>query len=190
MSADPQTIFTIGHGARTLADLAAVLRAAGVGRLLDVRRSPGSRHNPQFGKDALAAALPAHGIEYAFWGDTLGGRRKGHPHSRHPALEHEAFRAYADYMDEPAFQETLARLIAEAGHAPPLAIMCAETLWTRCHRRLIADALVLAGVPVVHLLSPTRREPHRLTDGVRADAEGRPIYDLARTGDLFAKARP
>ncbi len=181
-------IFTIGHGTRSLDDLVETLRAASVARLFDVRRYPGSRHNPQFGRDTLAAALPTLGIEYVVRGDELGGRRHSKTPSRHPALENPGFRAYADYMDELPFQDALACLIDDAKHLDPIAIMCAETAWQRCHRRLIADALVLKRIPVVHLLSATRQEPHQLTRGVRADNLGHPVYDVGLSGKLFPVA--
>jgi uncharacterized protein (DUF488 family) len=186
---DPEpipTIHTIGHGTRTMEDLVMTLRAASVVRLFDVRRYPGSRRNPQFGRDTLAASLLALGIEYVFRGEELGGRRRPKRPSRHPALEDEGFQAYADYMDELAFEDALLCLIDDAKRGGPLAVMCAETAWQRCHRRLIADALVLRGVPVVHLLSPTRREPHRLTHGVRGDEQGRPVYDVGHSAELFS----
>ena len=180
------TIFTIGHGTRTIDDLLATLRSATIVCLIDVRRYPGSRHNPQFGRDTLAEALRASGIEYIWRGEELGGRRHSKTPSRHPALEDPGFRAYGDYMDEPAFEQALARLIEDAASIGPLAIMCAETAWQRCHRRLISDALVLQGAPVVHLLSPTRHEPHQLTRGVRADENQRPVYDVGHSADLFS----
>lgn len=185
MSAEAPTIYTIGHGTRTTEDLVATLRAASIVRLVDVRRYPGSRHNPQFGRDSLAFSLPISGIEYDFRGDELGGRRRSKTPSRHPALENPGFRAYADYMDEPPFQDALARLIDTAKHAGHIAIMCAEAAWQHCHRRLIADALVLQGIRVVHLLSPTRQEPHQPTRGVRSDEHARPVYDVGQSGELY-----
>lgn len=188
VSVDASTIYTIGHGTRSLADLVATLRAAGIARLVDVRRFPASRRNPQFGREILASSLPTSSIEYDFRGDELGGRRRSKTPSRHPALENPGFRAYADYMDELPFHDALARLIDDAKHMGPIAIICAETAWQRCHRRLIADALALQRIPVVHLLSPTRQEPHRLTRGVRADNHGHPVYDVGQSGELFPVA--
>jgi uncharacterized protein (DUF488 family) len=184
MRAEP-TIYTIGHGTRATEELVETLGSVGAARLFDVRRFPGSRRNPQFGRDALAASLPPLGVQYVWCGEELGGRRGAKKPSRHPALEDPGFRGYADYMDEPAFAQALARLLDQARHGGPLAIMCAEADWHRCHRRLIADALTLGGVPVVHLLSPTSHVPHRLTRGVRAGEDGRPVYDVEQTGDLF-----
>jgi uncharacterized protein (DUF488 family) len=180
------TVFTCGHGTRTLEELVALLRSASVTRLVDVRRYPGSRRHPQFGKDSLAAALPGSGIIYDWRGEVLGGRRsapKG-TRSRHPAWRVDAFRAYADYMDTPAFREALTRLEQDAAREP-LAVMCAETLWWRCHRRLIADALAVDGHEVIHLLSPTDRQPHPLHPQLRVDEDGRPVYDKGVDATLF-----
>jgi uncharacterized protein (DUF488 family) len=177
-------IFTIGHGNRSLDDLVATLRAAGVERLVDVRRYPGSRRSPHFGRDALAVSLPGAGIAYDLRGDALGGRRRGEPVSRHPAWRDPSFRAYADYMDTPAFREALLRLEEDAARVP-LAFMCAETLWWQCHRRLVADALALRRVEVVHLLRPFDARPHTLHPDLRAGEDGWPVYDLHVTGDLL-----
>ena len=178
------TLYTIGHGTRTIEDLVDTLRSVSIGRLFDVRRYPGSRHNPQFGRDTLATSLPTFGIDYVWRGDELGGRRHSRSPSRHPALEDPGFRAYADYMDEPAFDEALAHLMEDAERRGPIALMCAETAWQRCHRRLIADAIVMRGVIVEHLLSPSHREPHQLTRGVRADERQRPVYDVGHFEQL------
>jgi uncharacterized protein (DUF488 family) len=179
------TVYTVGHGARSLDDFVAVLHAAQIGRLVDVRRYPGSRRHPHFGRDALAASLPAAGVVYDFRGDELGGRRRPVPETRHPAWRDPSFRAYADYMDTPAFRAALAKLEADAAAGPPLAFMCAETLWWQCHRRLIADALAVRGVEVVHLMSAGERRLHAIHPDLRVDDEGRPVYDLHVTGDLL-----
>jgi len=165
-------IFTIGHGARTAEELVAMLRDAGVKALVDVRRHPGSRRHPQFGQEALAAALASAGIEYG-WLPALGGRRGKRDSaapSRNPAWQVDAFRHYADYMDTPAFAAGLADLLAQAA-ARPTAIMCAERHPSQCHRRLIADALTVRGHEVVHLLDPARREVHRLPPFARAEGD-------------------
>jgi uncharacterized protein (DUF488 family) len=178
------TVFTVGHGTRSVEELAAILRAAGVGRLVDVRRFPGSRRHPHLAREALVASLPPLGIEYAWRGDVLGGRRRAIAASRHPAWRVEAFRAYADYMDTPAFRAALGELEADAQRSPPMAVMCAETLWWRCHRRLIADALTVDGHEVIHLLSEKARAPHELSKHLRVDDEGRPVYDLGESLEL------
>jgi uncharacterized protein (DUF488 family) len=169
-------ICTVGHGARPIEAFLAILGDARVVTLVDVRRFPGSRRHPQFGRDALAAAVGEAGLSYAWQGETLGGRRKWHPGSRHTALRNASFAAYADHMDTPEFRIAVDGLIAEAVTGLP-AVMCAETLWWHCHRMLIADALTLRGASVEHLLEPGVRQPHRLTAGVRPDRDGWPVYD-------------
>lgn len=170
-------VFTVGHGARSLEEFLAVLATAHIARLVDVRRFPGSRRHPHFGRDALAASLPEHGIAYDFRGDVLGGRRTPSPSSRHGAWREPAFRGYADHMDSAAFREAVTHLMYDAAREP-IAIMCAETLWWQCHRRLISDALVARGARVVHLLSVTSKQEHKLApDLVRVD-DGWPVYDV------------
>ena len=169
-------VCTVGHGARSVEGLLAVLDEAGVGTLVDVRRFPGSRRHPQFGRDALEAAVVGSGLKYAWQGESLGGRRQGHPGSRHTALRNASFVAYADHMDTPQFRDAVDDLIAAAATGLP-AVMCAETLWWHCHRMLVADALVLRGATVDHLLEPGVRQPHRLTAGVRPGDDGWPVYD-------------
>ena len=182
-------VFTVGHGARPLEELVETLRSAGVTRLVDVRRYPGSRRHPQFGRAALESSLPAAGVNYVWRGDVLGGRRASPPghRSRHPAWRVDAFRAYADYMDTPAFRAALSALEDEARRGPPTAVMCAETLWWRCHRRLIADALTVDGFEVVHLLGPGKSQPHRLHPALRVDEQHRPVYDRGDQPELFER---
>jgi uncharacterized protein (DUF488 family) len=177
-------VYTVGHGNRSLDELVATLAAAGVVRLVDVRRYPGSRRHPQFGRDALAASIPRAGLAYDFRGDVLGGRRDGAPSSRHPAWREPSFRAYADYMDTPAFRDALAALEADAAREP-LAFMCAERLWWQCHRRLVADALALRGAEVIHLLEPRSPCPHVIHPDLRPGDDGWPVYDRNVTGDLL-----
>jgi uncharacterized protein (DUF488 family) len=153
-------LYTVGHGARSTDELVAVVRAAGVGTIVDVRRYPGSRRHPQFGRAEMEASLPERGIAYDWRGDDLGGRRTPVAASNHPEWRDPGFRAFADYMDTPAFDAAMQRLLADAERDPPLAVMCAETLWWRCHRRLIADAAVARGTEVVHLLDVDERQPH------------------------------
>jgi uncharacterized protein (DUF488 family) len=157
---DRAQVFTIGHGTRPAGELVECLREAGVRTLVDVRRFPGSRRNPQFGQAALAATLDEAGIAYRH-AEELGGRRSGEPgEERFSCIRVGAFRSYAARMGTDAWQEALADELAQ----PVPCFMCAETLWTRCHRRLIAELLVARAHEVVHLISPTRREPHRLYD--------------------------
>jgi uncharacterized protein (DUF488 family) len=173
------TVFTIGHGQRTTAELLDALREAGVRLLVDVRRFPGSRRHPHLARAELERALPAAGIAYSWRGDALGGRRgrPDHP-TRHPAWRVEAFRNYADWMDDAAFRRALEQLEADAT-STPLAIMCAETLWWRCHRRLIADALAVRGQRVLHIMAAGHEVPHPLHPALRV-VRGRPVYDLVR----------
>jgi uncharacterized protein (DUF488 family) len=167
-------LFSAGHGTRPIGAFLALLQRAGVRRLVDVRTAPGSRRNPQFGKDALAEALREVGIEYAWRGAELGGFRKPSKDSRHTGLRHDAFRGYADHMDTPAFREGLGWLFA-SGRETRTAFMCAESDWRRCHRRMISDAVVAAGGRVVHLLD-RGNEAHILHPQARIE-DGRPVYD-------------
>jgi uncharacterized protein (DUF488 family) len=182
------TVFTAGHGARTTAELADLLRSAGAQRLIDVRRFPGSRRHPQFGREAMARALPHFGVAYEWRGDDLGGRRKSGPGSRHRALRVDAFRAYADYMETETFQRALDQLGRDAEAGPPLAVVCAETLWWQCHRRLIADALVVRGHTVFHLIDGKSRTEHELFPAARLDDRGLLVYDMGVTGELAPPA--
>jgi uncharacterized protein (DUF488 family) len=176
-------IFSVGHGARPLDELVCTLAAGQVRQLVDVRSFPGSRRHPQFGQEALAAALPASGITYQ-WEPRLGGRRRPRRSpdggvalpSANPAWLVDAFRHYADYMDEPEFADGLAALLALAEGAPT-AFMCAETHWSQCHRRLIADKLWTLRHEVVHLITPFQRELHHPPPFLRVDG-ARLRYDL------------
>ena len=158
MHAEP--VFTIGHGVRPVDELVAMLREEGVRTLVDVRRFPGSRRNPQFNQQPLSAALEDAGISYRHAVE-LGGRLSNVPgEERFDCIRVAAFRSYAARMASAEWQQALERELAEA--AP--CFMCAETPWPRCHRRLIAELLVARGRSVVHLVAPGRREPHRLYD--------------------------
>ena len=167
-------IWTIGHGTRPIAEFIAVLREANVRTLADVRTFPGSRRHPQFGQAALRASLADAHIDYTHLVG-LGGRRDPLPDSPHTALRVAAFRGYADHMASPEFQRDLATLEALAREAPT-AYMCAETLWWRCHRRMLSDLLVARGWDVIHLLGPGKSEPHRMWDVVRV-VDGALVYD-------------
>ena len=153
-------VFTIGHGTRPLEELVAVLRAADVATLVDVRRFPGSRRNPQFNQAPLANALDTAGIAYRHAAE-LGGRRSNEPgEERFPCIRVAAFRSYAARMGTPTWQ----RALKEALDQPAPCFMCAESPWWRCHRRLIAELLTARGDEVVHLRGPGRTEPHRMYD--------------------------
>jgi len=151
-------VWTVGHGARTAEDLLLVLRSAGVQTLVDVRRFPGSRRHPQFNQSALAASLREAGIEYRHEIE-LGGRRSGEPgEERFACIQTPAFRSYAARMSTTEWQQALERSLAE----PSPCFMCAETLWWRCHRRLIADLLVARGHEIFHLVRPGETQNHQL----------------------------
>ncbi|HXU62218.1 MAG TPA: DUF488 domain-containing protein [Polyangia bacterium] len=158
-------IYTVGHSNRSLDDLVALLGAFGVKTLVDIRTVPRSRHNPQFNTDTLGASLAPHGIAYAHLA-ALGGLRKPRPDSPNGAWRNESFRGYADHMQTEAFTHGLGELIALAEQAPT-AIMCAEAVPWRCHRSLVADALLARGLSVAHIMSPTRANPHKLTSFAR-----------------------
>ena len=153
-------VFTVGHGVRPLDELAATLREAGVETLVDVRRFPGSRRNPQYNQAPLADALTADGIRYRH-AVGLGGRLSGEPGEEDfGCIRVQTFRSYAARMRTEAWQAALEAELAR----PAPCFMCAETVWWHCHRRLIAELLTARGHEVVHLLGPGRRERHRLYD--------------------------
>lgn len=181
-----EPVYTVGHGTRTTEELADLVRAAGATLLVDVRRFPGSRRHPHFAREALAESLPALGIEYDWRGEELGGRRSRRKDgsSRHPAWRNDAFGGYADYMDTPEFRAALERVESEASAGVKLAVMCAETPWWRCHRRLIADALVLRDARVVHLVQPGTSADHPGNESARLGDDGYPVYDVGVTGEL------
>lgn len=157
-------LWTVGHGTATVDEFVARVAPVGIGRVVDVRRYPGSRRHPHFAREAMQEWLPAHGVGYR--GDRrLGGRRRPDPDSPNVGLRNEQFRAYADWMDDAEFRTALDELVAETEHAR-VAVMCAESLWWRCHRRLIADAAtLLRGVEVHHILPNGTEAPHVVTDG-------------------------
>lgn len=166
------TLYTIGHSTRSLDDFIALLHAHDVGQLADVRTVPKSRRHPHFAREALERSLPATGVEYRHFG-SLGGLRKPHRDSANTAWRHEGFRGYADYMETPEFSAALDDLVAwtSAGMPRHTAVMCAEAVWWRCHRQLIADALVARGIEVRHISTQTAAPAHRLTEFARTDGE-------------------
>ena len=167
-------LVSVGHGARSIGAFLDLLREGGVELVVDVRTSPGSRRHPHFGQDALAGALAARGIGYR-WEPDLGGFRTPDPRSPHTALRHDSFRGYADHMGTEAFRAALARVIGSAAR-DRTAVMCSESVWWRCHRRLIADALVTRGCRVQHLLDGPRLDEHRLTPEARVERRDL-VYD-------------
>jgi uncharacterized protein (DUF488 family) len=152
------------------------VQRAGIALVVDVRSFPGSRRHPQFGKDALVASLHDAGIDY-LWERDLGGFRQPRPDSRHTALRADGFRGYADHMETPEFDAAVRRVMRE-GAQRPAAVMCAESLWWRCHRRLLADSLVARGCEVRHVMPDGRQEAHRLSGSVRL-VDGDVVYDVA-----------
>ena len=175
-------LLTLGHGTASAEELVALLQGAGAERLVDVRTAPGSRRHPHVRREAMAGWLGAAGVGYR-WEPELGGFRRPDPGSVNLALRHPAFRGYADYMRTPPFWAALDRLLAEAAEGLTVA-MCSETLWWRCHRRLLADAAELVrGAEVLHLDHRGRLERHRPTGGVRRDGDLL-AYDVGSTPPL------
>ncbi len=167
-------VCTIGHGTRTIDDFLDTLRDAGIGTIADVRSVPGSRRHPQFGQAALLAALERAGIGYRHLRG-LGGRRAPRSDSPHRALIVDAFRGYADHMATAAFARDLERLETLARQSST-AYLCAETLWWRCHRRMLSDLFTVRGWEVRHLLGPGKSEPHRVWEIARV-VDGALVYD-------------
>ena len=169
------TLYTYGHGTVDEATFVARLHAAGVRRVVDVRRFPGSRRWPWFAAEAMALWLPQNGLSYVP-APELGGRRAPRPDSPNVALREPGFRGYADYMATTPFRRAFDALLDGAAETST-AILCSETLWWRCHRRLVADAAVLLReIEVLHLVGAAR-QPHRPTAGVRRAGPDLLIYD-------------
>jgi uncharacterized protein (DUF488 family) len=166
-------LLTVGHGTDDRARLAARLASAGVGRVVDVRRFPGSRRNPDVARDALARWLPEAGTGYR-WEERLGGRRRLPPGE--PVADGwwdvAQFAAYAAHTRTAEFAAALDEVLAAAADGP-VAVMCSEYVWWRCHRRLVADVVVLArGLPVTHLMPDGRLAPHRVSAGAVLGDDG------------------
>ena len=177
MGQERSSLFSVGHGARDLDSLLAILQDAAVRLVVDVRIAPGSRRHPHFGKDALAEALENAGTDYVWRGAELGGFRRPRRDSRHTALRNETFRGYADHMETEPFRAGLEWML-ETARSVPTAFLCAESDWHRCHRRMIADAVIARGGRVVHLLDG-RREEHSLHPDARFEGID-VIYDGAQ----------
>lgn len=174
--AGPPTVFTFGHGTADAAEITALLRGAGVQRLVDVRTAPGSRHNPDTAREAMAGWLPEAGIAYQ-WERRLGGWRRVKGDSPDVSLRNESFRSYAGYMRTPEFRTAIDELLVLAA-AEQIAVMCAETVWWRCHRKMIADYLILVrSVAVCHLMHDGKLRPHRPLPEARVDGDVL-FYDL------------
>ena len=159
------SVWTIGHSTRPMGEFVAALESFGIGALLDVRTYPGSRRYPQFNKLNLAASLAGVEIDYQH-APELGGRRRAKPESMNMAWRNEMFRGYADYMETEEFREGIDRLLALARDSRT-AIMCAEAVWWKCHRSLIADYLKAKGVRVLHIVTEGKAEEHPFTSAAR-----------------------
>ncbi len=170
-------LLTLGHGTASADELARLILNAGIELTVDVRSVPKSRRHPQFWREELEQWIPQLSGSAYIWQPALGGFRKRNPESSNIALRHPAFRAYADYMETEEFAFALSELLARSADGQ-VAIMCSESVWWRCHRRLISDAAVLLhGIEVRHLMHDGALRPHLLTPGVRA-AGGKLHYDL------------
>jgi uncharacterized protein (DUF488 family) len=160
-------VSTVGHSTRAAAEFTRLLKAHGIERVIDVRAIPTSAHNPQFGRARLSSALHSARIHYRHL-PGLGGRRRPRPDSINGAWRNASFRGYADYMRTPEFEQNLQRVIAFA-QEERVVLMCAEAVPWRCHRPLIADALVARGIDVLEIASAVRASPHRLTPWARVE---------------------
>jgi uncharacterized protein (DUF488 family) len=180
------TIYTVGHSNVSAEVFFATIAVPGVRTLADVRAIPASRRHPHFAREALAASCAERGLRYE-WMPALGGRRRASTlASPHVAWEVEAFRHYADYADTAEFVSALVEL-EHAARAAPTAFMCAEALWWQCHRRLIADRLLVRGWEVLHIGGGGKIGAHRLPDFARV-VDDRIVYDLGTTASLALPA--
>jgi uncharacterized protein (DUF488 family) len=169
-------LLTFGHGTASAERIAELLRDAGVTLLVDVRTAPGSRRNPHVARAEIAEWLPEHGVDYR-WEQRLGGWRTARPDSPDTGLRNRAFTGYAAHMRSPEFLAAVDALLAEA-RVRRTAVMCAEAVWWRCHRRMIADFVVLArDVPVLHLGHDGKLSEHVPTDVARRRDDGLLVYD-------------
>jgi uncharacterized protein (DUF488 family) len=166
-------IYTIGHSTRAIDEFIALLAAHQITRLGDVRSVPRSRRHPHFSIEALSASLPPAGVTYRHF-PGLGGLRKPRRDSTNTAWRHAGFRGYADYMQTPAFERAIGEFLEFTVYGRGV-MMCAEGVWWRCHRQLIADALVGRGLEVRHIMSETSAPPHAMTAFSRV-IDGRTSY--------------
>jgi uncharacterized protein (DUF488 family) len=166
-------IYSVGHSTLAADRFAELLAAHEIRQLADIRTVPKSRRHPHFAREALDPFLAQYGIAYRHF-PSLGGLRKPRPDSINTAWQNDSFRGYADYMQTDAFEQGVADLLtfAQTGRT---AVMCAEAVWWQCHRRLLSDALIVRGVPVLHILPPGRPKPHELSGFARPN-EGKVIY--------------
>ncbi len=171
---DSISIWTIGHSTRTAEEFVEILLEHQIEVLIDVRSFPGSRRYPHFNREHLSQTLPQAGMEYLHMPE-LGGRRKSRPESRNIAWQNEGFRGYADYMETADFQKGIETLL-EVARDRRTTVMCAEAVWWRCHRSLIADYLKARGLEVIHIMSVGKAEPHPYTSVARI-IDGRLSYE-------------
>jgi uncharacterized protein (DUF488 family) len=162
------TVFTIGHSTRGIDELIELLHAHGVRLLADIRTIPRSRRNPQFEQSRLSASLQGAGLDYIHL-PALGGLRKPHKDSPNSGWQNASFRGYADYMSTAEFASGITQLLDLARATDPVAIMCAEAVPWRCHRSMVADALVVRGEHVEHIVGPGPSQPHHLNPMARVD---------------------
>ena len=172
----PPTLWTIGHSTREWDVFVGMLVDSGITALVDVRRFAGSRRNPQFSGETMAQMLPHAGIAYLPVPD-LGGRRTPRPDTINLAWRNASFRGYADYMETPPFQ-TATRRLDHLAQAQRTVVMCAEAMWWRCHRSLIADDFKARGWEVIHLMAPGRSDQHPYTPAASI-VDGRLAYTAA-----------
>jgi uncharacterized protein (DUF488 family) len=180
-------LFTVGHSTRSIAEFVEILRSAGVRQVVDVRTVPRSRTNPQFNADVLAEELAPFQIAYQRIA-ALGGLR-GRAHDVPPDVngfwKNQSFHNYADYALSDAFADALDSLLADVAEVPT-AIMCAEAVWWRCHRRIIADYAIFRNFPVMHLMGGGRIEPAKMTPAAR-ERDGHLVYPAE---GALSRARP
>jgi uncharacterized protein (DUF488 family) len=172
-------LFTYGHGTDSADRTVTTLTSAGIASLVDIRIAPGSRRNPQFARAAMQEWVPEAGIDYR-WEQRLGGFRKPGPDNPDTAWHEDMFRGYAEHMRSAGFLAAIGAVLAEA-ESRQVAVMCSESLWWRCHRRLLADFVSVArGVDVRHLMHDGRVEAHRPSPGLRLSDDGLLIYDAGQ----------
>jgi uncharacterized protein (DUF488 family) len=168
-----EPVCTIGHSNRTIEEFIGLLKQNGIACVLDIRTVPKSRHNPQFGQDILPESLSAAGIGYRHLAG-LGGLRRPHKDSPNAGWRNTSFRGYADYMQTDEFSQNV-DAVAALARTTRCVLMCAEAVPWRCHRSLVADALLLRDIPVEHIIGPQKRRPHTLTPFARIEG-GRITY--------------
>lgn len=176
-------IYTIGHSTRSWSEFLALLETFSVRCVVDVRRFPGSRKYPHFNQDALRASLEDTGIRYTAM-EALGGRRKVHEHSKNTTWRNASFQGYADYMETEAFDSAYTAMESLA-ERECVALMCAEAVWWRCHRSMIADRLKAGGWTVLHIMGPNNAKEHPYTSPARV-VDGEVLY-TPRPDDIAGK---